>query len=66
MTIYQLKALNEKNGGLWFSRRAMKGSNDTMRQFRIRRINADVVEVRRVHKPELPSVLFSTKTGRTL
>lgn len=71
MTIYQLKALNEQNGGLFFSRRAMHFFGDTMRNFGMRKgkqPDTVVVYRKRAMKPHIPlsQWTFSTKTGRVI
>jgi len=65
MTIYQLKALNEKNGGLFFSRNTMKFFGDTMKRFGVKRINDNQVKVYRKwgRKAEW---FFDAETGRAL
>lgn len=72
MTIHELKALNEKNGGCFFSRKNMKYMGDTMRNFSMRKgVTPNTVIVsrkRRLHPYASPTTVwtFSTVTGRVV
>jgi hypothetical protein len=71
MTIYQLKALNEQNGGRFFSRENMKFFGDTIRNFGMckgRDANTVTVYRKRTGKPNVPLTVwtFDLKTGRVV
>jgi hypothetical protein len=70
MTIYELKRLNQKNGGCFFNRDTMRHFGDTMKNFGVQRYTSDTVKVYR----KLPTVkgmaghgwLFDTENGLML
>ena len=71
MTISELKALNERNGGKFFSRENMKFTGDNMRNFRVRKgahPHTVIVTRKKALKPNVPlsSWIFNTQTGRAL
>ena len=51
MSIYQLKKLNTKNGGHFFSRATMKHWGDTLKTLGIRQIGNQIVEVHSKREP---------------
>lgn len=70
MTIYELKAKNEKNGGFFFSRDSLKMFGDTMKNFGVRKVTFNTVEVYR-KRPVVGGTgkgawLFNTYTGRMI
>jgi hypothetical protein len=69
MTLSQLKALNEQNGGLFFSRHNMRVAGDTMKNFGIRKLETkDRVLVYRKRATKFPinEWIFDTTTGRVV
>lgn len=65
MTIYELKALNEKNGGLFFERAKMKTNGETLKTFKISK-SADPKHLIVESKLSGARWLFDVKTGRCL
>lgn len=69
MTLSQLKAINERNGGLFFSRHNMRAARDTMKNFGIRQMKRkDRVLVYRKKATRFPlnQWMFDTNTGRVV
>lgn len=69
MTLSELKALNERNGGYFFSRNTMKFFGDTMKNFGLRKTDdPKIVEVYRKKATKHGSAgrtwKFNTETGR--
>ena len=65
MTIYELKKLNQANGGFFFARRHMEATGDTLKGFSVTRgTNPTNVVVTRKRNGE--SMIFDRKTGRVL
>ena len=66
MTIYQLKKLNQANGGTFFERRTMKSAGDTLKNLGVLRHNKTTWRVYR-KKPKVGQTLgwyFRMDTGR--
>lgn len=66
MTIHELKRLNKANGGLFFNRRGLAATGDTLKGFGVRQCkqNPGVLIVTR--KNTGTEILFSKTTGRVI
>jgi hypothetical protein len=64
MTIYELKQLNTKNGGVFFHRDNMKANRETMKDFSIRKLDKDTVLV--TNKKTGTEYKFNANTGRVI
>ena len=64
MTIYQLKKLNEKHGGCFFSRGTMERYRDTLKGFSVKQNPVCKNEVIVSRKRTNNSWIFSKITGR--
>lgn len=63
MTIYELKALNQKNGGHFFDKDTVKASGEILRNMRVYIYSDTLVQLVRPHSAPL---LFNRKTGRAV
>lgn len=68
MTIYQLKKLNEKNGGCFFKTPNMKRHGDVLKGYRIEKISENCVKVSRKYpiRNTTNSWIFNALTGRLI